>query len=122
MKLGFKLVTNGTDNHLILIDVMASFGIDGKIAEEALDKVGLTLNKNAIPYDTLPPFSPSGVRLGTPAMTTRGLKEGDMQQIAQWMSLAIKNRNDDKKLAGLKLQTKEFALQFPLPSDSRSSA
>lgn len=118
MKRGFKLVTNGTDNHLILVDVMTSFKIDGKEAEEALDKIGLTLNKNAIPNDTLPPFRPSGVRLGTPAMTTRGLKEGDMQQVAEWMSQAIAVRNDDKKLAALKNQTKEFALKFPLPSDN----
>lgn len=121
MKRGFKLVTNGTDNHLILVDVMTSFKIDGKEAEEALDKIGLTLNKNAIPNDTLPPFRPSGVRLGTPAMTTRGLKEDDMQQVAEWMSQAIAARNDDKKLGELKKQTKEFALKFPLPSDRTAS-
>src|SRR5205823_5165126 len=78
MKRGFKLVTNGTDNHLILADVKTSFNLDGGEVEEVLDKIGLTLNKNAIPNDTLPPFRPSGIRLGTPAITTRGLKEDDM--------------------------------------------
>lgn len=118
MKRGFKLITNGTDNHLILVDVFASFGIDGKIVEEALDKIGLTLNKNAIPNDTLPPFRPGGVRLGTPAITTRGLKEADMATVADWMKQAIDARNDDKKLNMLSKQVREFALQFPLPSDN----
>lgn len=98
MKRGFRLITNGTDNHLVLADVHTSFGIDGKVAEDALDAIGLTLNKNAIPNDTLPPFRPSGIRLGTPALTTRGLKEGDMAQIAEWMQAAIKSRDNPKKL------------------------
>lgn len=118
MRRGFKLITNGTDNHLILVDVMTSFKLDGKEVEEALDKIGLTLNKNAIPNDTQPPFRPSGVRLGTPAMTTRGLKEKDMAQIAEWMLQAIKSRKDDKKLNMLSNQVREFCLQFPLPSDN----
>lgn len=118
MSRGFKLVTNGTDNHLILADVKTSFDIDGKEAEEALDKIGLSLNKNSIPNDTLPPFKPSGIRLGTPAMTTRGLKEKDMERIAEWMMLAIKHRNDDKKLKSIHAEVKEFCLQYPLPSDS----
>lgn len=117
MKRGFKLITNGTDNHLILCDVYKSFGIDGKVAEEALDKIGLTLNKNAIPNDPLPPFKPSGIRLGTPALTTRGLKESHMEQIAQWMLQAIKARNDDKKLESLRNEVKELVTKFPLPSD-----
>lgn len=118
MKRGFKLVTNGTDNHLILADVMTSFKIDGNEAEVAIDKIGLTLNKNAIPNDTLPPFRPSGIRLGTPAITTRGLKEEHMAQIAEWMLQAIQKRNDDKALESIAAEVKEFALQFPLPSDS----
>ncbi len=117
MKRGFKLVTNGTDNHLILADVHTSFGIDGKVAEEALDKIGLTLNKNAIPDDTLPPFKPSGIRLGTPAITTRGMKTEHMAQVADWMKQAIDARADDKKLDSLKNEVKEFCKQFPLPSD-----
>ncbi|MBL8121670.1 serine hydroxymethyltransferase, partial [Candidatus Saccharibacteria bacterium] len=88
-KRGFTLIAGGTSNHLILADMNASFGIDGKVAEEALDKVGLNLNKNSVPNDTLPPFRPSGIRLGTPAITTRGLKEKDMVTIAEWMKQAI---------------------------------
>jgi glycine hydroxymethyltransferase len=118
MKRGFKLITNGTDNHLVLADVHASFGIDGGEAETVLDKIGLTLNKNVIPDDPLPPFKPSGIRLGTPAITTRGMKEADMEKIADWMSQAIKHRNDDKTLNKLSNQVKEFSRQFPLPSDN----
>jgi len=117
MKRGFKLVTNGTDNHLILCDVKASFDLDGKVVEETLDKIGLTLNKNAIPNDTLPPYSPSGIRLGTPAMTTRGLKEEDMAQIAEWMHQAIQKRNNENALKALGSEVKDLACQFPLPSD-----
>lgn len=115
---GFKLVTGGTSNHLILADVHTSFGLDGKIVEEAFDKINLTLNKNAIANDTLPPFRPSGIRLGTPAITTRGLKEKDMLRLAEWMSQAVAARDDDAKLARLRNEVKEFALQFPLPSDT----
>ncbi|HET7630136.1 MAG TPA: serine hydroxymethyltransferase [Candidatus Saccharimonadales bacterium] len=115
---GFKLITGGTSNHLILADVKSSFDIDGKVAEEALDAVGLTVNKNAIPDDELPPFRPSGIRLGTPAITTRGLKEDDMARLAEWMQLAIDHRNDEAKLAELKSEVSEFARQFPLPSDN----
>ena len=118
MKRGFKLITNGTDNHLILCDIMTSFGIHGGIAEEALDAIGLTMNKNAIPNDTEPPFRPSGLRLGTPALTTRGLKEEHMAQIAEWMLQGITHRSDAKKMAALRAETKAFALQFPLPSDN----
>lgn len=114
---GFKLITNGTDNHLILCDVMTSFGVDGSVAEVALDRIGLTLNKNAIPDDPQPPFRPSGMRLGTPAMTTRGLKEKDMDQVAEWMSQAIKNRDEEKFISRLANQVHAFASQFPLPSD-----
>ena len=115
---GFSLVTGGTSNHLILADVNKSFGIDGKVAEEALDKIGLTLNKNSIPDDPLPPYRPSGIRLGTPAITTRGMKEKDMVRIADWMKQAIDNRDDDKVLNKLRDEVKAFALKFPLPSDS----
>ncbi|HEX4662733.1 MAG TPA: serine hydroxymethyltransferase [Candidatus Saccharimonadales bacterium] len=117
MNRGFKLVTNGTDNHLILADVNTSFGLHGGEVEAVLDRVGLNLNKNAIPDDPLPPFRPSGVRLGTPAITTRGLKESDMGQIASWMSQAINSRNDEVALESLASEIRNFALQFPLPSD-----
>lgn len=114
---GFKLLTGGTSNHLILSDVYSSFGIDGGVAEKALDKIGLTLNKNAIADDPLPPFRPSGIRLGTPAITTRGLKESDMATIADWMRAAIDNHNGPTKLVQLRAEVKQFALQYPLPSD-----
>lgn len=117
MDKGFKLVTNGTDNHLILADVWTSFGIGGKEAEETLDKIGLTLNKNSIANDTRKPFDPSGIRLGTPAMTTRGFKQSDMAQIADWMKVALDNRGDDKKLAKMHEEVTEYCLKFPLPSD-----
>lgn len=115
MNKGFKLVTNGTDNHMVLADVHTSFGIHGGEAELALDKMGLTLNKNVIPDDPLPPFRPSGIRLGTPAITTRGLKEQHMEQIADWMLQAIKVRNDDQKLAALHREVTSFVQAFPLP-------
>jgi glycine hydroxymethyltransferase len=115
---GFRLVTGGTSNHLILADVHASFGIDGKVAEEALDKIGLTLNKNAIADDPLPPFKPSGIRLGTPAITTRGLVEADMAGLAEWMKQAIDARNDGAILSTLRTQVRSFALKHPLPSDT----
>jgi glycine hydroxymethyltransferase len=115
---GFRLVTGGTSNHLILADVHSSFGLDGNVVETALDKIGLTLNKNAIADDPLPPFRPSGIRLGTPAITTRGLKEKDMKKIAEWMKQAIDNRDDEAKLTELREEVKAFALQFPLPSDA----
>ncbi|HSW85394.1 MAG TPA: serine hydroxymethyltransferase [Candidatus Saccharimonadales bacterium] len=116
-KLGFSLVTGGTSNHLILADIYNSFGLDGKIVEEALDKIGLTLNKNSVPDDALPPFRPSGIRLGTPAITTRGLKVSDMQTIADWMKLAIVNRDKPSKLNKLSNEVVSFAKGFPLPSD-----
>jgi glycine hydroxymethyltransferase len=116
-KEGFSLITGGTSNHLILADVHTSFGLDGKIVEEALDKIGLTLNKNSIPDDPLPPFRPSGIRLGTPAITSRGMKEADMARIAKWMKQAIDNHEDEAKLNKLREEVRQFALKFPLPSD-----
>jgi glycine hydroxymethyltransferase len=117
MKKGFKLVTNGTDNHLIMADIQTSFGVNGREAQDIIDKIGLSANCNSIPDDKLPPFRPSGLRLGTPAITTRGLKEEHMEQIASWMQQAIKARDDDKKLAKLSQEVKNFSLKFPLPSD-----
>lgn len=107
-KRGFKLVTGGTSNHLILADIHSSFGIDGKEAEIAMDKIGLTLNANAIPDDPLPRFRPSGIRLGTPAVTTRGAKEDDMEKIAEWMRQSIDDRDNDDELAELHKEVVEF--------------
>lgn len=117
MKRGFKLVTNGTDNHMIQVDMMTSFKITGREAQDILDKIGLSANCNAIPDDPLPPFRPSGLRLGTPAITTRGLKEDDMEIIAEWMLQSIKARNNDAKLKKMRQEVTEFSLKFPLPSD-----
>jgi len=107
-KRGFKLVTGGTSNHLILADIYNSFGIDGKEAEIAMDKIGLTLNANAIPNDSLTRFRPSGIRLGTPAVTTRGAKEADMEKIAEWMKQAINHRDSEERLVKLRQEVKHF--------------
>ena len=107
-KRGFKLVTGGTSNHLILADIHSSFGIDGKEAEIAMDKIGLTLNANAIPDDPLPRFRPSGIRLGTPAVTKRGAKEDDMEKITEWMRQSIDNRDNDDELTELRKEVVEF--------------
>jgi glycine hydroxymethyltransferase len=119
MDRGFKLVTNGTDNHLIQIDMMASLNIDGRVAQDCLDKIGLSANCNSIANDSLPPYRPSGLRLGTPAITTRGLKEDDMATVAEWMKKALDARDDPKILDQLRSEVKEFSRKFPLPSDSR---
>lgn len=114
---GFQLVTGGTSNHLILADVHQSFGINGKVAEIALDKIGLTLNANAVPDDTLPPFKPSGIRLGTPAITTRGMREEHMVRLADWIKRAIDAHDNEETLVRLRNEVKSFVKQFPLPSD-----
>lgn len=116
-KRGFELMTGGTSNHLILADIYKSFGIDGKEAEIALDSIGITLNANAIADDPLPPFRPSGIRLGTPALTTRGLREEHMAQLADWMKQAIDARDDEQKLASIRGEVEQFVRAFPLPSD-----
>ncbi len=117
MKKGFKLITNGTDNHLILVDMISSFNISGGTAEKVLDSINLTLNKNVIPNDERKPFDPSGVRLGTPAITTRGMKEKDMDIIAEWIHRAITHHNDEKYLKKLSREVTEYCKKYPLPSD-----
>lgn len=122
---GFKLIGGGTENHLILIDMMASFGIDGKVMEIMMDKVGLTLNANAIPNDTLPPFRPSGIRLGTAAVTTRGMNRGEMVKIGMWMRrlaeicVEIKNGKSENdfvsELAAIREEVRQIAEIFPVP-------
>lgn len=115
----FTLVTGGTDNHLILIDVKQSYDIDGNEAEAALEKIGLIMNKNAVPDDPLPPFRPSGLRLGTPAITSRGMKEDDMAQIAELIQSALQHRNDEEKLTLLGEHVAELTSHYPLPSSSQ---
>jgi glycine hydroxymethyltransferase len=119
MDRGFKLITNGTDNHMVVADVQTSFGIHGGEVEAVLDRISLNLNKNMIPDDPLPPFRPSGIRLGTPAITTRGLGKEHMEQIAEWMLQAIKARSDEAKLDAIKKEVTALATAFPLPSDPK---
>lgn len=113
---GYELVTGGTDNHLLLID-LTNKGIIGADAEKALGKAGITVNKNTVPFDPRPPFSPSGIRLGTPALTSRGLKEAEMDQVADWIDLAISSAAKDDKLGSIRNEILEFSKAFPLPSD-----
>ena len=115
MKRGFDLVTGGTDNHLMVVD-LNSKGLSGKEGEKALGLAGITVNKNTIPFDPRSPFDPSGIRLGTPALTTRGMKETQMVQIADWIEQAVKSYKDEKALAKLHAEITEFALKYPLPS------
>jgi glycine hydroxymethyltransferase len=110
---GYRLVSGGTDNHLILVDVFAK-GILGSEAELALGKAGITVNKNAIPYDVNPPLKPSGIRIGTPALTTRGMKEPEMRQVAKWIAEALEQRGDDKALNRIRGEVSDMANQFPL--------
>jgi glycine hydroxymethyltransferase len=110
---GYRIVSGGTDTHLMLVDTFAK-GIFGSEAEAALGKAGITVNKNAIPYDTNPPLKPSGVRFGTPALTTRGMREGEMRTIATWIAEALDHRNDDAKLKTIHNRVSELAEQFPL--------
>lgn len=110
---GYRIVSGGTDTHLILVDVFSK-GMFGSEAENALGAAGITVNKNAIPYDTNPPMKPSGIRLGTPALTTRGMKEAEMRTIAKWIAEALESRADADKLAKIRGQVEELAEQFPL--------
>ncbi|MEM5871258.1 MAG: serine hydroxymethyltransferase [Candidatus Aenigmatarchaeota archaeon] len=110
---GFVLVSGGTDNHLILID-LRNKGLTGKEAESALDKAGITVNKNMIPYDPRTPFDPSGIRLGTPAVTTRGMKESEMKEIARFISNAIKHHKDESMLKKIREDVREFCKSFPV--------
>ena len=110
---GYRLVSGGTDNHLMLVDVFQK-GIQGNEAEAALGKAGITVNKNSIPWDANPPLKPSGIRVGTPALTTRGMKEPEMHTIAAWIAKALEQRNDDAALARIRGEVAELANQFPL--------
>jgi glycine hydroxymethyltransferase len=118
---GYRLVSGGTDNHLILVDVFAK-GILGSEAELALGKAGITVNKNAIPYDVNPPLKPSGIRVGTAALTTRGMKEQEMRQIAKWIAQALEQRNDDGALDRIRHEVSYLANQFPLYAWRRQPA
>ena len=110
---GYRIVSGGTDTHVILIDVFQK-GMFGSEAEQALGEAGITVNKNAIPYDTNPPMKPSGIRIGTPALTTRGMKEAEMRVIAGWIADALEHRTDTAKLQQIRAQVLEMAEKFPL--------
>lgn len=114
---GFRLITGGTDNHLLLVDVYTSFGISGGEAETALDAIGLNANKNVLPDDERKAFDPSGLRIGTPAITTRGMGETEMEQVADWIHKAATNTQDETKLKQLAREVRNFAQEYPLPSD-----
>jgi glycine hydroxymethyltransferase len=114
---GFRLVSGGTDNHLLLVDV-ASRGLTGKIAEEALDAAGITVNKNKIPFDPRPPLDPSGIRIGTPALTTRSMREPEMRAIAGWIGEVLQAPQDETVRLRVRGQVRELGRQFPAPSNS----
>ena len=115
MALGCRLITNGTDNHLMLVDTVTSVGLPGNQAEKTLDEIGITLNKNMIANDTRSPMDPSGVRMGTPAMTTRGMKEPEMEMIANWIVKAWKNHDKQEVLTEMKKEVTQTCLKFPVP-------
>ena len=116
---GFRIISGGTDTHLMLVDVFSQ-GMLGSEAENALGEAGITVNKNAIPFDTNPPLKPSGIRIGTPAVTTRGMKEAEMRQIGKWISSALQNRSNPDFLKRIRQQVFELAEMFPLYAERRA--
>jgi glycine hydroxymethyltransferase len=111
---GFSLVSGGTDNHLILID-LTNKGVFGKKAAQALDRAGIVTNYNTVPYDPRKPFSPSGVRIGTPAITSRGMREGEMAQVAAWMDEVVAAPADEDVAARVRNEVRDFCAAFPAP-------
>lgn len=114
-KRGYRIVSGGTDNHLMLVDVFGSKGITGKEAEHALELVNISINKNMIPFDLRKPMDPSGIRLGTPALTTRGANEDDMETVADFIDRTLLYKNEENKLKKIANEVKAFSLQFPIP-------
>jgi len=117
----FRVISGGTDTHLMLVDVFSK-GMLGSEAEKALGEAAITVNKNAIPFDTNPPMKPSGIRIGTPAMTTRGMKEEEMRQIGRWIAEALNHRTDAAVLARIRKEVLELAEEFPLYAERRARA
>ncbi|MBV8087898.1 MAG: serine hydroxymethyltransferase, partial [Chloroflexi bacterium] len=111
---GLRLMTGGTDNHLLLVDV-STVGVTGKDAEAALDRAGITVNKNAIPFDTQKPAVTSGIRVGTPASTTRGMGPAEMRQIGQWIAEIVRRPDDEALTARIRPEVRKLASQFPVP-------
>jgi glycine hydroxymethyltransferase len=118
---GFRIISGGTDTHLMLVDVFSK-GMLGSEAEKALGEAAITVNKNAIPFDTNPPMKPSGIRIGTPALTTRGMKEAEMRQVGRWISEVLRRRADSSVLAKIRGQVLELAEAFPLYANRRAQA
>ena len=111
---GYRIVSGGTDNHLMLVDLRPA-GMDGAIASDALDACGITINKNSIPFDTAGPFKPSGIRIGTPAVTTRGMKDADVEQVADFIHEALSNHGNAEALKDIQQRVFAFNKAFPLP-------
>jgi glycine hydroxymethyltransferase len=118
---GFRIISGGTDTHLMLVDVFSQ-GMLGSEAEKALGEAGITVNKNAIPFDINPPMKPSGVRIGTPALTTRGMKEAEMRQIGRWISEVLHHRSEAAVLQKIRRQVLDLAEAFPLYPERRAKA
>src|SRR5438445_1110637 len=118
---GFRVISGGTDTHLMLVDVFSK-GMLGSEAEKALGEAGITVNKNAIPFDTNPPMKPSGIRIGTPALTTRGMKETEMRQVGRWISEGLQHRSDSPVLGKIRKQVLQLAEAFPLYPERRAKA
>ena len=118
---GYRIISGGTDTHVMLVDVFAK-GMLGSEAEKALGEAAITVNKNAIPFDTNPPLKPSGIRIGSPALTTRGMKEAEMRQVARWISEALHHRKEGDVLAKIRRQVLELAEAFPLYAERRAKA
>lgn len=112
---GLRIVSGGTDNHLLLVDVTVRNGLSGKVAEQALDKAGITVNKNMIPFDTRKPIDPSGIRIGTPALTSRGMKKSEMKQIGSWITKSLDAASNDHVLAQIREAVREFCGDYPVP-------
>lgn len=110
-----SLVTGGTDNHMMVVDTVASYGLDGRVAEETLDKAKITTNKQIIPDDPNPPLRPSGIRIGTPAATARGMGEADMEQLAEWIDACLRNPENDARLGAVCEEVEAFCRKFPVP-------
>jgi glycine hydroxymethyltransferase len=117
---GFRVISGGTDTHLFLMDVFSK-GMLGSEAENALGQAGITVNKNAIPFDTNPPLKPSGIRIGTPALTTRGMREKEMVQVGSWITEALNNYKDAQVLSRIRRQVHELADEFPLYAQLRET-
>ena len=117
MRDGLRLISGGTDNHLMLVDV-TSIGLGGKQAEKALDNCGITVNMNMIPFDSRKPMDPSGIRIGTPALTTRGMGPTEMKSVARWISQTLRHADDEKQHLSIREEIRTLCQSFPVPSAS----